>query len=55
MSITDFDTDVEAVALANDCDFGLGSNVFSGSQVCVRKHPTVCAGKHPTVEFWRLS
>lgn len=32
MSITPFDTDDEAVALANDCDFGLGSNVFSGSQ-----------------------
>ena len=43
MSITTFDTDAEAVALANDCDFGLGSNVFSGNQVCVWKHsPNQC-------------
>ena len=33
MSITAFDTDAEAISLANDCDFGLGSNVFSGDQV----------------------
>jgi acyl-CoA reductase-like NAD-dependent aldehyde dehydrogenase len=28
--IVPFDSDEEAVALANDCDFGLGSAVFSG-------------------------
>ena len=26
-----FGSDAEAVAIANDCPFGLGSNVFSGS------------------------
>ncbi len=37
MSITTFQTDDEVVALANDCDFGLGSNVFSGSQSRARR------------------
>ena len=32
MIVVPFDTDDEVIALANDCDFGLGSNVFSGSQ-----------------------
>ncbi|GAX82092.1 hypothetical protein CEUSTIGMA_g9520.t1 [Chlamydomonas eustigma] len=32
MSVIPFETDEEVIALANDCDFGLGSNVFSGSQ-----------------------
>ena len=32
MIVVPFDTDDEAISLANDCDFGLGSNVFSGSQ-----------------------
>jgi hypothetical protein len=36
MSIIPFDSDEEAVALANDCDFGLGSNVF-GSQARARR------------------
>ena len=29
LSVTPFDSDDDAVALANGCDFGLGSNVFS--------------------------
>lgn len=31
MIVVPFDSDDEAVALANDCAFGLGSSVFSGS------------------------
>jgi acyl-CoA reductase-like NAD-dependent aldehyde dehydrogenase len=31
MVVVPFDSDDEAVALANDCEFGLGSSVFSGS------------------------
>ena len=31
MVVVPFRDDEEAVALANDCAFGLGSNVFSGS------------------------
>jgi len=30
MAVIGFDTDDEVVALANDCDFGLGSSVFGG-------------------------
>lgn len=37
MSVIPWDTDDEVVALANDCDFGLGSNVFSGSQARARR------------------
>jgi acyl-CoA reductase-like NAD-dependent aldehyde dehydrogenase len=29
--VVKFGSDAEAVAIANDCPFGLGSNVFSGS------------------------
>ena len=36
MIVVPFDTDEEVIALANDCDFGLGSNVFSGSQARAR-------------------
>jgi hypothetical protein len=32
-------TDAEAVAVANDCAFGLGSSVFSRSQVRAGVHP----------------
>jgi acyl-CoA reductase-like NAD-dependent aldehyde dehydrogenase len=31
MTVYPFTTDEEAVAIANDCDFGLGSSVFSGN------------------------
>lgn len=37
MSVIPWDSDDEVVALANDCDFGLGSNVFSGSQARARR------------------
>lgn len=46
MAVVAFTTDDEAVALANDCPFGLGSSVFSrntaraqglGSRIEVRK------------------
>ena len=30
-AVVKFGSDAEAVAIANDCPFGLGSNVFSGS------------------------
>ncbi|PNW88530.1 hypothetical protein CHLRE_01g033350v5 [Chlamydomonas reinhardtii] len=36
MSVIKWSTDDEVVALANDCDFGLGSNVFAGSQARAR-------------------
>jgi len=36
-------TDAEAVAVANNCNFGLGSSVFSGSQVRVTmRHAVRC-------------
>lgn len=36
MTIVPFTTDEEVIALANDCPFGLGSNVFSGNQARAR-------------------
>ena len=36
LCVTPFDTDDEAVSLANGCAFGLGSNVFSGSTARAR-------------------
>lgn len=32
MTVIKFQTDAELVALANDCPFGLGSNVFSSNR-----------------------
>ncbi len=32
LAVVKFCTDAEAVALANDCPFGLGSTVFSSSK-----------------------
>ena len=32
LAVVKYSTDAEAVALANDCPFGLGSTVFSGSK-----------------------
>eukprot|EP00879_Flechtneria_rotunda_P032145 GHRR01035304.1.p1 GENE.GHRR01035304.1~~GHRR01035304.1.p1 ORF type:complete len:151 (+),score=28.94 GHRR01035304.1:171-623(+) len=31
MTVIPFDTDEQAIAIANDCAFGLGSSVFSGN------------------------
>lgn len=61
MAVAAFTTDDEAVALANDCPFGLGSSVFSrntaraqrlGSRIEVRGKNPVDARGYSTINYY---
>lgn len=41
LAVVKFETDADAVAIANDCPFGLGSNVFSRN---IRRANALAAG-----------
>jgi len=47
LAIVKIHSDDEAVALANDCDFGLGSNVFGSRKRALRVGAKLNAGRPP--------
>jgi acyl-CoA reductase-like NAD-dependent aldehyde dehydrogenase len=51
LAIVKFSTDDEAVALANDCDFGLGSNVFGSRRRALRVGNRLRAGMTTVNDF----